>query len=112
MDCATHDITAVGGQDHTATSGTLTFASGQRTHTISVPILRDSHDDETFRLTLSTARIADGEATGTIRKTDRMPGAWLTRFGRTASLHAVEALEGWAAWRAPENELTLVYCLK
>jgi len=36
---ATNDNTATAGSDYTATSGTLTFAEGESTKTISIPIL-------------------------------------------------------------------------
>ena len=50
---------------------------------------------ETLTLTLSNAsgaRIADATATGTINNADPVPLAWLVRFGRAASDHAVEAI--------------------
>ena len=97
VDYATSDGTAKAGEDYTATSGTLTFAAGERVKTVSVPILDDSHDegDETFTLRLSNAtgaRIGDGEATGTIVNTDPMPRAWLARFGRTVAEQVVDAV--------------------
>ena len=48
------------GEDYTATSGTLTFAKDQ------------------------------GEATGTIENWNKMPKAWLARFGRTVAEQTVE----------------------
>ncbi|MCU1268383.1 MAG: hypothetical protein JWM21_4701 [Acidobacteria bacterium] len=54
---ATSDITATAGSDYTAVSGTLTFAPGELSKTIAVPILDDSFYEganETFRITLST----------------------------------------------------------
>ena len=82
------------GAHYTATSGTLTFAPGETTKTIPVPVLDDSHDDdgETLRLTLSNptgAYIADGTATGTIHNSDAMPKAWIARFGRTVTCNPV-----------------------
>ncbi len=46
--------TAAAGSDYTTTRGALTFAAGETTRTISVPILEDSRDekDETFTVTL------------------------------------------------------------
>ena len=76
VDYATSDGTATAGEDYTATSGTLTFAAGDTTKTISVPITDDTLDDdgETFTLTLSNAssgvEFGDAEATGTIRNTE------------------------------------------
>jgi Calx-beta domain/Peptidase_C39 like family len=53
---ATSDGTATAGSDYTATSGTLTFAPGDTSKTISVPITNDSsvEGDETFTVTLSS----------------------------------------------------------
>ena len=64
--------TALSGSDYTAGSGTLTFAPGTTTQTITVPILNDSvyEGSETFRVNLSgatNATIADGIGIGTIR---------------------------------------------
>ena len=98
VDYATADGTAKAGEDYTATSGTLTFAAGERVKTVAVPILDDGHDEghEQFVLRLSNvrgARVADGEATGTIENTDRMPSAWLARFGRTVAEEVVEGVQ-------------------
>ena len=62
---------ATADNDYTAASGILTFTVGQRTKTVSVPIINDTPDepDETFTLELSDpsgAYIVDGTATGTI----------------------------------------------
>lgn len=68
-----------GGKDYSATSGLLTFAIGETSKTISVPILGDTvdEDDEDFTVTLSSplnAVIADGTAKGTITNDDVLPG--------------------------------------
>ncbi|MEA1834747.1 cellulase family glycosylhydrolase [Methylobacterium durans] len=49
--------TATAGADYTATSGTLTFAPGETSKTISVPVAGDTllEGDETFRINLSGA---------------------------------------------------------
>jgi hypothetical protein len=49
--------TATAGQDYTATSGTLSFANGETSKTIQVPILDDltTEPDETFTLSLKNA---------------------------------------------------------
>ena len=96
---ATADGTAKAGEDYTAASGTLTFAAGETSKTVSVAVLDDAHDEgeETLTLTLSSAagaRIADGEATGTIANTDPLQQEWLARFGRTVAGQMIEALEG------------------
>ena len=78
VDYATADGTATAGDDYTGTNGTLTFAAGDTTKTVSVPITDDTVDDggETLTLTLSDAsgaEISDAAATGTIRNTEADP---------------------------------------
>ena len=78
VDYATTDDTATAGDDYTTTSGTLTFVAGDRTKTISVPVVNDTDDegDETFTVTLSApsnATLLDGTATGTILDDDGEP---------------------------------------
>ncbi len=95
---ATSDGTAREGEDYTGVSGTLRFAPGETTKTVSVAVLDDAHDEgsETLTLRLSTARravIDDATAVGTIVNSDPMPAAWLARFGRTAAVHVVERVE-------------------
>ena len=80
VDYATQDGTATAGSDYTSTSGTLTFAAGDTTKTVSVPITDDTADDdgETFKLALSNvsgANVRDAEATGTIRNTEENTAA-------------------------------------
>jgi hypothetical protein len=75
VDYATADGTAAGGADYQGTSGTLTYAPGELSKTISVPVIGDTADelDETFKVTLlnpSGATIADGDAVGTIADDD------------------------------------------
>ena len=98
VDYATANGSATAGADYTATSGTLTFAAGETTKTVNVPILDDSHDegDETFTLRLSNAagaRVGDAEATGTIENTDLIPAALLARFGRAMAEQVVTHVE-------------------
>ena len=75
---ATSDGTATEPDDYTSHSGTLTFAAGETSKTVSVPVVDDSDEDsgETFTLTLSkvsggNARLADATATGTILNDER-----------------------------------------
>ena len=94
---ATADGTAKADEDYTATSGSLTFAAGERVKTVRVPILDDAIDEgeETFTLRLSNARgarIGDGEATGTIANADPLQKMWLSRFGRTVASHVTDAV--------------------
>jgi hypothetical protein len=68
---ATADGTAVAGQDYVAVSGTLTFAPGETTKTIAVPVIGDriAEANETFLVNLSSAAnaaIATGQGVGTI----------------------------------------------
>ena len=98
VDYATSDGSATAGADYTAASGTLTFAAGDRSKTVEVELLDDSHDegDETFTLTLSNpsgAVITDGTATGTIENHDPLPRALLARFGRAAATHVADHVE-------------------
>ena len=97
VDYATSDVTARAGEDYTSASGTLTFATGERSKTIEVGVLDDAHDEgeETLTLTLSNpsgAYLADATATGTIENSDHMPKAWMVRFGRTVGSQVVDAL--------------------
>ena len=97
VDYATADGSAKAGEDYTATTGTLTFAAGEKTKTVNVPVLDDAVDEgeETFLLRLSNAtgaRIGDGEATGTIANDDPLQKMWLSRFGRTVASHVTDAV--------------------
>jgi hypothetical protein len=69
---------ATAGEDYVATTGTVSFAVGETTKTIAIPIRGDLLDepDETFRVVLSApvgATIADGEAIVTIVNDDALP---------------------------------------
>ncbi len=81
VDYATADGTATAGSDYTAATGTLTFAEGVGTQTITVAITDDFvvEDDESFTVTLDNESgtiggvavvISDAEATGTIANDD------------------------------------------
>ena len=100
VDYATADGSATAGSDYAATNGTLTFEAGETVKTVAVPVLDDAIDEgsETLTLTLSNpsgnARLADATATGTIRNTDLMPQAWLTRFGGTVAVQVLDAVQG------------------
>ena len=73
VDYATSDGTATAGSDYGATSGRVpSFAPGETSRTVNVPVTGDTTDeaDETFTLTLSNASggatISNASATGTI----------------------------------------------
>ena len=111
---ATVDGTATAGADYTHTAGTLTFAAGEITKTVSVPVLDDAHDDdgETFTLYLSNpaggdAYLADDTATGIIENSDPMPKAWITRFGRTVTSHVIDAIQARFRDAPTETHFTL-----
>lgn len=76
---ATANGTATAGSDYTATSGTLTFVSGDTQENISVTIAGDTLDEnnETFTVNLSNptngATIADSSGQGTINDNDPPP---------------------------------------
>ena len=98
VDYATEDGSAHAGDDYTAASGRLKFRAGQSSKKIKVGVLDDSHDEGEETLTLrlsnvSSGRLTDGEATGTIENHDPLPRALLARFGRTAAVHVVEHVE-------------------
>jgi hypothetical protein len=79
---ATSNGTATAGSDYVATSGTLTFAAGQTSQTINVPIDGDLNiePDEAFSVTLSNpanATTSVDTSTGTIQNDDQAaPGNW------------------------------------
>ena len=105
VDYATADGTATAGSDYMRASGKLRFAPGETGKTVRVPVLDDVVDEgeETFTLRLlnaSGARIADGEATGTIENSDPLQKMWLSRFGRTVAGQVVDAVTG-RLWGPP-----------
>jgi hypothetical protein len=66
---------AIAGNDYTARSGTLTFAAGQTSKTIAVPVSGDLtvEPNEAFKVNLSSpsgATIFDGQGVGTILNND------------------------------------------
>ena len=74
----TADVTATGGSDYTAVSGTLTFGAGTTVRTVTVPIADDAVDepDEQFTVTLQAAVNATtttAQGIGTIADNDHEP---------------------------------------
>ena len=72
---ATNNGTATGNSDYAATSGTLTFAPGETTKTITVPIINDTNVEanETFNVNLTVptnATITDAQGVGIILNDD------------------------------------------
>lgn len=101
---ATSNGTATSGSDYTAASGTLTFAPGQTSKTVTVATIDDSAEEpsETVNLTLSSASgavIGAGVGVGTIIDNDQpvsisVANASATEGGNvtfTVSLSAVSA---------------------
>ncbi|MBN1922810.1 MAG: right-handed parallel beta-helix repeat-containing protein, partial [Anaerolineae bacterium] len=75
---STTNITAIAGQDYNHTAGTLTFAPGQSSRTISVPTLTDTVNEtaETFRVRLYAVQYvltADNEGIGTLNDGSPQP---------------------------------------
>lgn len=91
---ATADGTAVSGRDFDAISGTVTFAPGETTKTVSVAVRGDVIDeyDESFHVNLASAAgavIADGQGVGVIVDNDPPPNIIISdvtaREGRSGS---------------------------
>ena len=76
---ATSDVTAKAGEDYQAASGTITFAPGVTTQTITVNVIGDTlfEPDETFTLTVTPVGGVSVTATGTILNDDAAPIAAL-----------------------------------
>ena len=75
VDFTTQDSTAAAGSDYTAASGQVTFALGETSHSISVPVMGDevAEPDEKFTIKLSNsvnAAFERGTAVGTILDDD------------------------------------------
>ena len=112
---ATGDGTARAGSDYRRTWGRMTIWSGQTSRTISVRVLDDELDEgsETLRLKVWMAgpwpvHMANTIATGTIVNTDRMPTAWIARFGRTVAEQVLDAVDArMRANPAPGAEIRL-----
>ena len=74
----TSDVTAASGGDYTSRTGTITFAPGETSKSVSVLVINDSlkEDNETFNFNLSSAtnaNISKGVGTGTITDNDVTP---------------------------------------
>lgn len=83
---ATANDTATAGSDYTARSGTLTFAPGQTSLSVSVPVIGNTTPEATerFKVNLSTAvnaTIADSQAIGTIVDNDTASSQGAFNYG-------------------------------
>lgn len=109
VDFATANGTSNFNQDYERTTGTLTFADGQTSQTISVPIINDTVDEanETFTLTLtnatggatigsalSTATIIDNDDPVVVNNPPVVSGPIAQTFAETASATTVSLLTG------------------
>jgi hypothetical protein len=95
---ATTNGTATAGSDYTSKAGQLSFNPGEKTKTISIPVLGDtqSEPNETFSLNLSNptnATIADGQGLATIRNDDAAPSLTISdvslKEGNSGTTNAV-----------------------
>ena len=114
---ATSDGSAQAGVDYTSASGTLSFGSGERSKTVEVAVLDDTHDEGEETLTLTSpsggSRLTDADATGTIRNRDPLPRALLARsVGRRRWTWSSTWRSGWRrrASRASERASPAVSC--
>ncbi|HEX8223523.1 MAG TPA: Calx-beta domain-containing protein, partial [Allosphingosinicella sp.] len=81
LDYATSNGTATAGSDYLAVSGQLSFAAGETTKTVSVPVIGDTalEPSETLNLVLSNvsgATIGDDTGIGTITNDDSAAGGY------------------------------------
>ena len=111
-----HDGTATAGADYEAVRSSFVLSPGQTEKTVSVVVLDDALDEgaETVNFWISGVRgltaqqVVDPYATGTIRNTDKMPTAWIARFGRTVADHVFASVEArWEAAPTPGMEASL-----
>uniref|UniRef100_UPI003FA2AD5C Calx-beta domain-containing protein n=1 Tax=Sphaerotilus montanus TaxID=522889 RepID=UPI003FA2AD5C len=95
----TADGTATGGADYTPVTGLITFAPGETSKTIAVPILNDTvyEGDETFKLTLSepvNAGLPTPDVLGTIQDDGRGTGGTDDDRPRVGTVSSPAAREG------------------
>ena len=94
---ATADDTATAGSDYTAANGTLNFAAGDSTKTVTVSVTNDAvyEGAESFRINLTNASSAvagDNQGIGTIK--DDGTGGNGTNDDRTLSVNNISVNEG------------------
>jgi hypothetical protein len=96
VDFATANGTAAAGSDYLATGGTLSFAAGQATRTVSVTINGDTsvEPNETFFFNLANATnggtIVDGQGLGTITNDDGSSGPTVVASTNMAALGSTD----------------------
>jgi uncharacterized repeat protein (TIGR01451 family) len=88
---ATGDITTSGGLDYLPRAGVLTFAPGQLSRTIAVPVVGDKSNEvtESFQVQLSAAshaEIVKGTGIATILDNDPLPGFYVDDVQVTTTL--------------------------
>ncbi|MBI2236470.1 MAG: hypothetical protein HYU60_05880 [Magnetospirillum sp.] len=117
VDYATAGGTALSGGDFTATGGTLTFAAGETSKTVSVAVLDDDiyEPDQTVLLTLSNASgaaIADGQGIGTISGfgagAEAVP---VISIGSVATIEGMNARIPVTLSRVSDSDVTVSYTL-
>ena len=115
VDYETADGTALSGSDYTAVSGTLNFAAGQKSKSISISITNDSidEDNETFTVSLSDPSGATlgsrDEATVTIIDNDLPPKVSLSPASKTVGEGAGTANFTVRLSKASGKSVTLEY---
>ena len=90
VDYVTADGTAAAGEDYDSQSGSVTFASGETSATVSLGIIGDTTQEpnEAFNITLSNAvnaQIGDGSGIVTIQNDDLVPVVTVTASDSSAS---------------------------
>jgi len=98
--------------DYQHLSREIRFEKGERLHRLPVRVHDDDIDEgsETMTVRLENPRpanvaIARAAATGAIKNSDPIPGAWLARFGRAVADQAIDSVAGrLRAPRAPGFE--------
>ena len=108
---STADGTAIAGADYTSTSGTLTFAAGQTSLNVTVPLIKDTLyglPTKTFTLNLANptnAIILQGQGTATIVEENLPPTITAANFTQlkttSGTVNATATLQLSAASQAP-----------
>ncbi|MBX3622876.1 MAG: VCBS domain-containing protein [Rhizobacter sp.] len=115
VDYATANGTATAGSDYTAASGSIAFAPGQTTQTVTVSIHNDTDTEpsESFSVNLSNASnatIATPQGLGTIVDNDAPPAIDLdadNSSGATGANHAVTFTEGMAGVPIADSDIVI-----